>query len=207
MMKRFGMILLVSISVAFPAWNSVQAADPQMKINTTPRLNNASESKGAIKALKQPIQLSPEVRMRSISPKFNLTVKMEQLQKQFEELGSKAQMYEIGVAGVPIIEKQCAEKSYSIQDQQAAGCNENEPLSVCMEKLVKDCVSNFSASGMSIGGVSLPGGMQSEGVNIPSMSVQSFREAAIQTAAEARALSQRLNQYAIQAEQSANAWK
>jgi hypothetical protein len=42
---------------------------------------------------------------------------------------------------------------------------------------------------------------------IPAVSTQSFREAAGQTAAKARALSQKLQQYATQAERNAAAWK
>ncbi|MCW8945240.1 MAG: hypothetical protein OQL27_10740, partial [Sedimenticola sp.] len=121
---------------------------------------------------------------------------------------------EMGVATMPEIQKHCANKSYSVQDQMAAGCSGNETLNQCMEKLVKHCMATFSTPGISIGigggsiaGVPIGGSGNTGGVNIPPVSVESFRQAAQETATKARSLSHKMNNYAIQAERNANAWR
>lgn len=39
--------------------------------------------------------------------------------------------------------KQCLNNSYSVQDQQAAGCSGNDTVDQCMAKLYKKCVANI----------------------------------------------------------------
>jgi hypothetical protein len=152
--------------------------------------------------LKQPLQLSPSLKVQAKTPRVMLPVKLNQLNQQFNEMYESAAEYEVGVTTMPQIQQQCADKSYSIQDQIAAGCNGNETLNQCMEKLVAHCMATFTASGISWGGIgNIPGG------STPSFSTTSFRQAAEKTAAKARVLSQKLQQYASQAERNAAAWK
>jgi hypothetical protein len=216
-MKRNGMLILIIMFALSLTWHTAQAAD--LKVNTMLKsqvVANPGSPAGAKKPTLKPrtgvVKLSAAVRMRVVAKRLRLPVQLEQLRHQFVQMDQMAQEYEIGVATMPDIQKHCAEQSYSVQDQAAAGCSGNETLDQCMEKLVDHCMANFSTAGVSIGGWSGTnawgtnvGG--SEGVTIPSVSVESFRQAAKQTAAQAKALSQKLNQYASQAERNANAWK
>lgn len=203
-MKKSTFLMGMAAIVVSLTVQPVLAETPQIKVKEKPQFSRTSTTATDLKPLQKPIRLTPamQMQMRAKTPRLNLPVRWQQLEQQVNDLAGKAQEYEVGVATMPDIQKQCAEKSYSVQDQQAAGCNGNETLNQCMEKLVHHCVETFSAGGMSWGGIgNAPGG------SIPSVSTQSFREAAGQTAAKARALSQKLQQYASQAERNAAAWK
>lgn len=213
-MKRYTiMTLILSLTLTITG-QFAHAADLKLKTTQRPQVISTpspklQKSAGPLKGI---VKLTPALRMRAKARKIHLTVKLEQLRKQFAQMDRMAQEYEMGVATMPEIQKQCADKSYSIQDQMNAGCNGNETLNQCMEKLVAHCIANFSTPGVAIGGLSGQkiwgtnvGG--TEGVSIPSVSVESFRQAAKQTAVQAKALSQKLNQYAGLAESNANAWK
>lgn len=213
-MKRYTIMTLILSLTLTIIGQFAHAADLKLKTTQRPQVISTpspklQKSAGPLKGI---VKLTPALRMRAKARKIHLTVKLEQLRKQFAQMDRMAQEYEMGVATMPEIQKQCADKSYSIQDQMNAGCNGNETLNQCMEKLVAHCIANFSTPGVAIGGLSGQkiwgtnvGG--TEGVSIPSVSVESFRQAAKQTAAQAKALSQKLKQYAGQAESNANAWK
>ncbi len=213
-MKRYTVLTLMLMLTLTFAGPFAHAADLKVKTTQKPRLESTPPPKFQKSAgpLKGTVKLTPARRMRAKAKKIRLLVKLEQLRKQFAQMDQIAQEYEMGVATMPEIQKQCAEKSYSVQDQMDAGCNGNETLDQCMEKLVAHCMANFSTPGVAIGGWSGTnvGGTNvggTEGVSIPSISVESFCKAAKQTAAQAKALSQKLSQYAGQAERNANAWK
>ncbi|MES9857974.1 MAG: hypothetical protein ABW166_15445 [Sedimenticola sp.] len=91
------------------------------------------------------------------------------------------------------IQKHCAEKSYSIPDQTAAGCHGNETLDQCMEKLVHHCLENYRPF--------LSGG------SLVPRTIKDARIAAKEAAVRAKALSEKLADYARQAEQHVKAWK
>jgi hypothetical protein len=183
------------------------AADRQLQVTEKPQISRTPATTTKLKPLQKPIKLAPAEKMRVKAPKLALPVHFEQLTNHFQELAGKAQEYEVGVAMMPEIQKACAEKSYSVQDQAAAGCNGNETLNQCMEKLVQHCIETYSAGGISWGGVSVGGAEVAPGGSTPSFSTEAFRQAANQTAVKARALSQKLQQYATQAERNAAAWK
>jgi hypothetical protein len=207
------LMLMLMLTLTF-AGQFAHAGD--LKVKTTKKLqiksNPSSKLQKSAGPLKGNLKLTPARRMRAKANRIHLTVKLAQLRNQFAQMDQMAQEYEMGVATMPEIQKQCADKSYSVQDQMDAGCNGNETLNQCMEKLVAHCMANFSTPGVAIGGWSgmNVGGTNvgsTEGVSVPSISVESFRKAAKQTAVQAKALSRKLNQYAGQAERNANAWK
>ncbi len=201
-MKRSGFPVWMAMVAFFLVVQPALAADRQLQLKEKPQVSRTQATAANVKPLQKPIQLAPAVKMRTKAPKLMLPVHLEQLEQQFYDMAGKAQEYEVGVATMPEIQKECAEKSYSVQDQMAAGCSGNETLNQCMEKLVHHCIETFSTPGISWGGVGpIPAG------STPTFSTQSFREAAGQTAAKARALSQKLQQYATQAERNAAAWK
>ncbi len=213
-MKRYTILTLMLMLTLTFSGQFAHAADLKVRTAQKPQIKSTPSQKLQRSAapLKGIVKLTPALRMHAKARKIHLTVKLEHLRKQFAQLDQKAQEYEMAVATMPEIQKQCAEKSYGVQDQVEAGCNGNEPLNQCMEKLVAHCMANFSTPGVSIGGWSGTnvGGTNvggTEGVSIPSVSVEYFRQAAKQTAAQAKALSLKLNQYAGQAESNANAWK
>jgi hypothetical protein len=213
-MKRHAILTLMLMLTLTCAGQFAHAADIKMKTTQRTQIKSTSSPKLQKSAgpLKGIVKLTPALRMRAKAHKIHLRVKLEQLRKEFSQMDQMAQEYEMGVATMPEIQKQCADKSYSVKDQMEAGCNGNETLNQCMEKLVDHCVANFSTPGAAIGGWSgmNVGGTNvgsTEGVSVPSISVESFRKAAKQTAAQAKALSRKLNQYATQAERNANAWK
>ncbi|MEZ4601468.1 MAG: hypothetical protein R2940_16895 [Syntrophotaleaceae bacterium] len=201
-----GMITLTCLTV-----HPSLAETPQMQVKEKPQLNQTLKKPQAVNELKpmqKPIKLDQAAKMRTVAPKLVLPVHFEQLASQYHELAGKAQEYEVGVAMMPEIQKACAEKSYSVQDQAAAGCNGNETLNQCMEKLVRHCIANYAAGGgISWGGINIGGTEVAPGGSTPSFSTESFRKAAEETAAKARALSQKLQQYASQADRNAAAWK
>lgn len=152
--------------------------------------------------LKGEIKLNPgSVRATTVRP---AQVKFEQINKQFAALSGHAQTYEAGVGVMPSIQKSCSTKAYSVQDQKAAGCTGSESLDQCMDKLYKHCVATWSGSTPGLGvGSPVPGGASGGGVSV---STKKFKDAAQASAAQARALSQMLSQYALQAEQNAKSF-
>jgi hypothetical protein len=207
-MKRSGFPVWMAMVALSLAVQPALAADRQLQLKEKPQVSQTPSAAAQLKPLQKPIQLAPAVKMRTKAPRLMLPVHFEQLANQYHELAGKAQEYEVGVAMMPEIQKACAEKSYSVQDQAAAGCNGNETLNQCMEKLVRHCISNYTAGGgLSWGGINILGTEVAPGGSTPTFSTEAFREAASQTAVKARALSQKLQQYATQAERNAAAWK
>jgi hypothetical protein len=206
-MKKSVLLMGVAAAVVSFFVQSVLAETPQLKIKEKLQFSQVPGTTAKLKPLQKPIQLAPAVKVRAKIPKVMLPVHFEQLAQQFHDLSGNAQEYETGVAVMPDIQKACAEKSYSVQDQMAAGCNGNETLNQCMEKLVHHCIANYSTSGLSWGSINAPWGEIASGGSTSTFSAQAFCEAASRTATQARALSQKLQQYAIQAERNAAAWK
>jgi hypothetical protein len=207
-MKKSAFLMGMAAIVVSLTVQPVLAETPQLKVKEKPQLSQTSSAAAKLKPLQKPIQLAPAVKMRAKAPKLMLPVHFKQLAQQFHDLSGNAQEYEVGVAFMPEIQKACAEKSYSVQDQMAAGCNGNETLNQCMEKLVHHCIATYSTpGGISWGGISVGGVEVASSGSTPTFSTQSFCEAARQTATKARALSQKLQQYATQAERNAAAWK
>jgi hypothetical protein len=209
-MKKSAFLMGMAAIVVSLTVQPVLAGTPQLKLKVKekPQLSQTPSAAAELKPLQKPIRLAPAVKMRAKTPKLMLPVHFEQLANQYHELAGKAQEYEVGAAMMPEIQKACAEKSYSVQDQAAAGCNGNETLNQCMEKLVRHCISNYTAGGgLSWGGINILGTEVAPGGSTPTFSTEAFREAASQTAVKARALSQKLQQYATQAERNAAAWK
>ncbi len=130
-----------------------------------------------------------------------ILVKRSELEELFDALDGAAGSYEKGIDTVAKIQKHCAEKSYSIPDQTAAGCHGNETLDQCMEKLVHHCLETYRPS--------LPSRDQNfaPGHSRAPRTLEESRNAARETATKAKALSEKLADYARQAEQHANAWK
>lgn len=200
-MKKFGLLTGMTTLALTLVLQPALAADRQLQLKKNPQLSQTPAPTADLKPLQKSIRLSPAMQVRTKRPRLVLPIQLKQLEQQFNDLASKAQEYEVGVATMPQIQKECAEKSYSVQDQMAAGCNGNETLDQCMEKLVGQCVEGYSSGGMSWGGVgNIPAG------EMPVVSAQSFREAARETAAKATALSQKLQQYAGQAMHNSVAW-
>ncbi|MES9881561.1 MAG: hypothetical protein ABW185_11830 [Sedimenticola sp.] len=180
------------------------SANPRQNIQRTPRTvagtvqaGNAglrNDRRRTVKPLTVPIILTPVYRQATITARVYRHVKISELKELFTDLNARAARYESGIDTVSRIQTHCAEKSYSIPDQAAAGCNGNETLNQCMEKLVHHCLETHRP-------VSITG--QSRGPR----TLEESRNAARVTAAMAKALSKKLADYARQAEQHANAWK
>ena len=153
------------------------------------------------KPLKDEIRLGPGG-LRSMSGRRLLPqVSFEKLDQKFTEFTGNAKVYESGAKALPEIAKQCAAKSYSVQDQKVAGCTGNDTLNQCMDKLYKHCIENYSFAGIDLGVPSpITGGSQGKA---PGFSTKQFQQSAKTTAAEARALSQLLAQYANEVDQNA----
>ena len=160
-----------------------------------------SEGQPSAAPLKGEIRLTPTGQRGAAAHRLVRQIKFAKVNKQFNELSGNAQLYEMGVSLMPEIAKACAAEVYTVQDQKAAGCTGNETLNQCMDKLYKYCLENWSVAGISL--PKLPG-LPSGGS--PGYSTKQFKEAAQASAAQARALSQMLNQYANQAEQNAKAF-
>lgn len=149
---------------------------------------------------------------RLVMPKTSI----DALAQKFNELSGKAKSYESMAKAVPAIAQECAAKSYSVQDQQAAGCSASDTVAQCSDKLLKHCTENYSKKATlptvpSYGGQ----GGGKFGTTWPSagsggasigFSTKEFQQTAAAAAADARALSQALNLYASQVEQNAKAF-
>jgi hypothetical protein len=108
------------------------------------------------------------------------------LQQKYLQFNDGAGGYESALKNMPLVEQKYGARSYSVQDQMAAGCNGSESLNQCMDKLYKHCVQTWGQA---------PD-------QHPGVSSQAFQQSATAAAAEARALSLMLERYAAQAEQN-----
>jgi len=54
-------------------------------------------------------------------------------------------VFPIGNALLPTHVQGCCspQKSFSVQDQQAAGCLNNDTVKICLDKLIRNCISSF----------------------------------------------------------------
>jgi hypothetical protein len=153
--------------------------------------------------LKGEIRLSPGMHAGGMRV---LHVSFDMLNQRFTEFSGSAKSYEGGAKAMPEIAKACSAKAYSVQDQIAAGCTSNEALKQCMDKLYKHCIETYSSGGGSFPrlGTDIQGNPIGGG-QIASFSTKQFQQSAQTVAAQARALSQLLGQYANEVEQTAKA--
>jgi hypothetical protein len=108
------------------------------------------------------------------------------LGQQYVRFRDSAGGYESALKNMPWVEQHCAAGSYSVQDQMAAGCNGNEPLNQCMDKLYKHCVETWGQA---------PD-------QHPGVSSKKFQQSAADAAAQARVLSEMLLRYAADADRN-----
>ncbi len=158
---------------------ALAAAGLSAAVATGPDVSRAQGS--AAEPLKGEIRLSPG-KVRAMG---SMLITLDGLNQKFTEFSRKAGGYEYGAKARSKIAKQCASKAYTVQDQKAAGCTGSDTVDQCMDKLYEHCLKVSSN----------PNGRD--------VSTLEFQEWAKRAAAEARALSRMLNQYADQADQTA----
>lgn len=176
------------------AADTVGRGTPTRSVPTVmPGQEKSSRGSGSAAPLQGVIHLGPGAARGSGSP-IVPKVGFGMLNQKFTEFSGSAKAYESGAKMMTdVVIKQCSEKGYTVQDQKAAGCTGNESLNQCMEKLYKHCVMTFSSTP-----ITSPGGGK-----VPLFSTQLFLITAKTSAAQARAISQLLNQYANEVEQKA----
>lgn len=155
-----------------------------------PSAGQSTPGGGSAGPLKGVIRLGPGS-VRAIVTPVIPAVGIDQLAKKFDAFSAGAKSYETSAATMLHATKTCAGKAYTVQDQQAAGCTGSESLNQCMEKLYKHCVLTYY--------------VREGGAHNPTFSAKLFQQKTATTAAEARALSQMLTQYANEVEQKAKA--
>lgn len=144
-----------------------------------------------------------------------LKTSVDALTEKFSQLSGNAKAYESMAKSIPGMVQQCSAKSYSVQDQQAAGCTASDTVAQCSDKLLKHCLANYKGSSISTG-IGIPVGsiagvpIKSPGTSGQSsvqigFSIKEFQQAAQSAAMGARAMSQLLDLYASQIDQEAKA--
>jgi hypothetical protein len=131
------------------------------------------------------LRLNPTVMQHAPIQQTVLPLGIEGLSQEFHTFSLYAHTYELGVVAMPKITAGCLNKSYSIQDQMTAGCANSDTVGQCMDKLLKHCISTYYGP-----------------LGVPA----SYKDKAQRTADAARALSQKLLQYADQAEKAGSSW-
>lgn len=186
------------------------AADPGSRIGSPatrlpPSTGATAPSKAEIRPSTSGLNIGAA---RVMAPQTSI----DSLKPKFDAFAGGATKYEGMAKAIPGIVKQCADKSYSAQDQKAAGCLPTDSVQQCSDKLVKYCIANFSnvttipnfyptPRTPDLAGGTLPAGPSKERVTT-GFTMQQFLQSGQATAAEARALSQLLNLYAGQVEQA-----
>jgi len=180
---------------------AANAADPGGRGGTAPASQLSPRTMPAA-PLKGELRLNPGAINPGASRAGLAQTNIDALTQKFNEFSGKAKKYESLAKAVPDISQQCAAKSYSVQDQMAAGCTATDTVAQCTDKLLKHCIQNFSnvtqLPAVGVGGRTLGGGTIG-------VSTQEFKQSAQGAAADARALSQLLDLYAGQVEQKAKA--
>jgi hypothetical protein len=163
---------LLAVSVAFAAG-----------IGTgIPRIHAASG--GATSApLKGAIRLNPAMQGSMVAGYARRWMTIGEIDRKESEFTNATGGYESGLKHRLRAVQECSTKSYSVQDQIAAGCSGSEPLSQCMDKLYRHCLATT---------------IQHDGG-----ATKNFPQSAAAAAARARALSEALIRYATEAEQNA----
>ncbi|MBL8318068.1 MAG: hypothetical protein JNJ42_06660 [Burkholderiaceae bacterium] len=182
------------------------AASAADNARNTPTPAPAGPARQAVAApLKGDLRLSPGNVPRLVIPALGL----DTLAKDFNKFSGDAKAFESMVKAVPGMAQECANKSYSVQDQTKAGCTANDTVAQCSDKLLKHCLQSYQSTSLPVLGL---GGGSAGGVRLPNagagnakigFSLQEFQKTAAATAAEARALSQQLAAYATQVELNA----
>jgi uncharacterized protein YukE len=195
--KRFRLSTVFALVVSFFACVALLVTDSSRML----KADNAGSTQA--RPLKDTIRLAPGGPRIASGRRLLPQVSFKKLDQKFTEFAGNAKSYESGAQALPEIAKQCAAKAYSVQDQKAAGCTGNDTLNQCMNKLYRHCIESYSVGGISIGLPSpITGGSPG---NFPGFSTTQFQQSAKTTAAEARALSQLLSQYANEVDQNAKA--
>jgi hypothetical protein len=135
------------------------------------------------------VPLKGEMRLVGMKPIVGRApeVTLELLQQKFTSFSSVAGQYRNYAALMPGIANQCAAKAYSVQDQTAAGCSNNDTVKQCMDKLYKHCIKTYQPAGQP---------------DPPYKQAHFYVSYAVP---HARQLSQLLGKYATETEQSAEA--
>jgi len=201
--KGFSVVMLVAF---LHASGPASAADtggrgaPTRSVPTVmPGQEKSPRGGGSAAPLQGVIRLGPGTARGSGSP-IVPKIGFNMLDQKFTEFSGSAKTYESGAKTMTeVVTKQCSEKAYTVQDQQAAGCTGNESLNQCMEKLYKHCIKTYSAAAVNFPGL----GLDRASKRLPGFSTQQFLQSANTAAAQARAISQLLNQYANEVEQNA----
>jgi len=175
--KRAGISVRHSALVLAAAGLAAAVAAP-LDVSRAP--GSAAEPLKGEKPLKGELRLSLG-KLRAIGA---MPITADGLNQKFTEFSRKASGYEFGVKARSTIAKECASKAYTVQDQKAAGCTGGDTMDQCTDKLYRQCLRTSGNPGRDV-------------------SIQEFQESATKAAAEARALSRMLNQYADQADQNA----
>jgi hypothetical protein len=160
-------------------------AGPQAMATAPSGPNSHRQNGGSPEPLKGNLQLNPTVMHNASLHPTMLGTTLQNLQQDFNKLATDAKAYELGLVAMPKIASSCSTKSFSVQDQMAAGCTNNETVGQCMDKLLKYCIKTYYG---------------------PLGTPASYKNKAQLTASDARALSQRLLQYADQAEKNGASW-
>lgn len=189
--KTFGHIMLAAIAAA-----SFSTSAAQVSESTNRNPGQLTARTPTLRPLQSPLRLTPAFKMKKQRSIVQLRTTLSQIQQNFRRFEGNAALYEQAIGIMANIQQGCAEKSYSVQDQQQAGCSGSESLDQCMEKLVSYCVDHFERAGIGIGPIQIPG-----------FTTQTLRDAARETATQGRQLSQQTGQYANQAQQSLGNWQ
>ncbi len=136
--------IAVLIALVFAGVSVMAAEESKGALGGTRGSSQAVSGGSKVRPLKGEIRLSPGLQrgVGRLMPQQSF----DSLQKKYGEFSGNAQKYEYGAAQMPVITKECATKAYSVQDQKAAGCTDNDTLKQCMEKLYKHCVEHWSVS-------------------------------------------------------------
>ncbi|HON59141.1 MAG TPA: hypothetical protein PLT45_06350 [Smithella sp.] len=155
-MKTTNSLLIFTVSLWFVALlsSAVSAEQPV----TGPKANTRvvqplpplvqEEPASTRKVLQVPIHVT-EALVNSMSLYNNLMFAIDRVQKAYSPLkfhdcqGGWPFLEETYYGGYKSYVKQCANKSYSVQDQQNAGCVGSETLNQCTNKLFKYCLSRY----------------------------------------------------------------
>lgn len=155
-MKRMKEVILIAAAVLFSAsftatsYAQQPAAGPNKIQRSAPVTNTP-----AIKPLQQPLMLQgsmPPVFCASTVSTINDVIKLAQtdVPKVVQLYTNQGDMGFPGtsenVAGIyrSYVQDCCSpNKSFSVQDQKNAGCADSDNVKLCMEKVIKHCVSQY----------------------------------------------------------------
>lgn len=146
--------ILVIFSICFVFHSISNAAQPIVRsgqsvpaatVIKTPQLSPAKN------VLQSPI-LVTKVPQPSLSLYQSLLAATERVHKAYSPIrftdcpSNWFNLEEVYYSGYNSYIKNCANKSYSVQDQVAAGCKGNDTVDLCTDKLFRHCLSRYEES-------------------------------------------------------------